>query len=349
MVIKTDLCDLFGIKYPIVQAAMGGYASCLPDLTAAVSNAGGLGVISHAASPLLSELISPGETKTDPVKEVIEMSISAIHKVLSLTDKPFGINVRTAALQMDAELLLNAILEEVESDSHIAKGLKVLVTSAGSPGCFGLNKRIKKAGLLHFHTVATPHHAMKAEEKGMDGIIASGYEGGGHVNPYTPIHTFVLVPAVAETVDMPVLAAGGMVDGKSLVAALSLGAQGIYMGTRFVASKESEYHNNYKKIISNSSVTDTIVTKGFLGDLRALNNNGVKEIIKLTERDHSEIERLAFEAKKRLIGVNGDMDEGFIPMGQVAGRIHSILSAKDIIEGIMSEAEEVRQKLMSFG
>lgn len=351
--IKTKLCDLLGIKYPIIQAAMGGFASPLTKLAAAVSEAGGLGTISHAGT-LLTEFPIPREKLPGIIKKLKKIQIGAIHEAMSLTDKPFGMNCRVARLQPDAPHILKAILEERERDPRIKEHFKVLITSAGDPACFGLNQKIRESGLLHFHTVATAYHARKAEAVGLDGIIASGYEGGAHVNSFTPINTMVLVPRVVEAVKIPVVAGGGMCDGKTLVAALALGAQGVYMGTRFVASLECDYHDKYKDTIveasaGDSRVPDTIVTKGFLGDYRVYYNEGAKQVVKMVQEEVPDEERMKFERAGRIRGVlEGDMDHGIVPMGQGAVRVHKVLSAREIINGIMREASEIVEKLSSL-
>lgn len=228
-------------------------------LCAAVSNAGGLGVISHTGTFLYLK-----ERDSDFYKQVHDFApklvestlaieedmgvntLEELRKVSKLTDKPFAVNVRVAREQPDAPYRIDAIVEETEKDPKLAKNLKVVVTSAGSPNFY--TQRLKEAGFVIVHVVPSVYHAQKSEKAGVDAVVASGHEAGGHV-AWDPVHTSVLTPAVRKAVKIPVLSAGGWCDGKGLVAALALGAGAIYMGTRFIATKESDFALGYKEAV----------------------------------------------------------------------------------------------------
>jgi len=348
--IKTEICDLLGIKYPIIQAAMGPFDTS--DLASAVSNAGGLGVVSHPAPSevgLIFELVMP-EKVQDFIENVKRRMLAAIQKVNKNTDKPFGLNIRVAPEQPDAPHLVDMIIEEREKDPQLAKKLKLVITSAGDPTLPYLEK-IRDAGMLHFHNVPTVYHAKKAEKAGLDGLVVTGYEAGGHV-AYEPIHTIVLVPAVVEAVKIPVLAGGGICDGAGLVAALAFGAQGIYMGTRFIVTKECEFNQRVKEAIIEAKdkfpkVASTLVTQGFFGPLRHLKNEYSLKLQEMMAKGASPEELLEYEGRGTFLakGPQGDVANGAIWCGQVAIRINEIPSAKELIEKIMREAEEIIERL----
>jgi enoyl-[acyl-carrier protein] reductase II len=348
--IKTEICDLLGIKYPIIQAAMGPYDTS--DLAAAVSNAGGLGVVSHPAPSeigLIFELLTPDKVQ-EFIDNVKQRMLAAIRKVNKNTNKPFGLNIRVAPEQPDAPYLLDMILEEREKDPQLAKKLKLIITSAGDPTLPYL-KKIRDAGVLHFHNVPTVYHAEKAEKAGLDGLVVTGYEAGGHV-AYEPIHTIVLVPAVVEAVKIPVVAGGGICDGAGLVAALAFGAQGIYMGTRFIVTKECEFNPKVKEAIIEAKekfpkVAATIVTQGYFGPLRHLKNEFSLKLQEMVAKKASPEEILEFEGKGTFLakGPQGDIVNGAIWCGQAAIRINEIPTAKELIERIIGEAEEIIERL----
>jgi enoyl-[acyl-carrier protein] reductase II len=348
--IKTEICDLLGIKYPIIQAAMGPFDTS--DLASAVSNAGGLGVVSHPAPSevgLIFELLTPDKVQ-EFIEDVKRRMLAAIQKVNKTTNKPFGLNIRVAPEQPDAPHLVDMIIEEREKDPQLAKKLKLIITSAGDPTLPYL-KKIRDAGMLHFHNVPTVYHAKKAEKAGLDGLVVTGYEAGGHV-AYEPIHTIVLVPAVVEAVKIPVVAGGGICDGAGFVAALAFGAQGIYMGTRFIVTKECEFNQRVKEAIIEAKekfpkVACTVVTQGFFGPLRHLKNEYSLKLQEMVAKGASPQELLEYEGRGTFLakGPQGDVVNGAIWCGQAAIRINEILSAKELIEKIMREAEEIIGRL----
>jgi enoyl-[acyl-carrier protein] reductase II len=325
--IHTELCDLLNIKHPIVQAGMGPFTTT--NLAVAVSNAGALGLISHAGGPLFSHK-----------KSTMDMMKEAIDAVNRGTKNTFGINVRVAKEQPDAPKLIDMICESVKGDSSLEKKLRVVITSAGDPT--PPNKKLKAAGILHFHVAPSAYHAQKVEKVGCDGVIASGYEAGGHI-ARVPVHTFVLVPAAVKAVRIPVVAAGGMCDGASLAAALAFGASGIQMGTRFIATKESDFLPNYKEAFLKAAETDTTVLPGFFSEhCRYLQNEWTKTLEKMITEGKSEMDMLPFKVKgRKLAAEDGDGVNGSLLCGMVVGRVKDLPSVKELVERTVKEAEEI--------
>ena len=349
--IKTELCQMLGVQHPIMQAPMGPYDTT--ELAAAASNAGGFGVVSHPGASkevALKTLTSPAESLGELIEDVKTKMRNAIHWVNEHTDRPFGLNLRVAPEHPEVPNLVDLIIEEREKDPDLKKKLRLIVTSAGDPTQPHL-KKIQEAGMLRFHTVPSVYHARKAEQSGVDAIAATGYEAGGHV-AYQPIHTFVLVPAVVEAVKVPVIAGGGICDGAGLVAALAFGAIGAYIGTRFIASQECEFHPRSKEEIIQASKkfpkeASTIVTEGFFGPLRHLKNAYSRKLYELTQSgaDRNEILQYEFNGIYLGFGPEGNVENGAIWAGQVAERLDKILPAKEIIDRIMKEAEEKLRSL----
>ena len=236
MPLSTPLSERIGIEHPFMQAGMGGIGPItLARLAAAISEAGALGTLAQPAL-VLEEGGGEQEGVEEQVAEVVEQVRDGIRLAVSLTDKPLAINVRIAQEQPDAPHVLRAILEERERDPKVRAQLRVLTTSGGHPHMYGMNGDFRDAGMLHFHAVSNVRHALTAEREGVDGVIATGFEAAGHVG-HRPVHTFVLVPSIAAAVDLPVLCAGGVVDGAALAGALTLGAEMGYIGSRFLASR----------------------------------------------------------------------------------------------------------------
>lgn len=363
---KTDVCELFGIKYPIVQAPMGPFITT--KLCAAVSNAGGLGVVSHTGTFLYLKERDPGFYKQvhDFAPKLVESTlameeemgvntIEELRKVSKLTDKPFGVNVRVAQEQPDAPYLIDAIIEEREKNPKLAKNLKVVVTSAGNPSLY--TQRLKDAGLIVVHVVPSVYHAEKSEKAGVDAVVASGHEAGGHV-AWDPVHTSVLTPAVREAVKVPVLSAGGWCDGKGLVAALALGAGAIYMGTRFIATKESDFAQGYKEAVLKGTERDTIVTAGSFGPIRVLKNKYAATLQELLDsvtgsfQEKFENPKIV-DAKTNVSWADsykyGKTENAPVLSGEVQVLVDDIPTVKELIDGIVKEAEEIiTKKLPSF-
>ena len=363
---KTDVCELFGIEYPIVQAPMGPFITT--KLCAAVSNAGGLGVISHTGTFLYLKERDPDfyQQVHDFAPKLVEgtlamekdmgvNTVEELRRVSKLTDKPFGVNVRVAREQPDAPYLIDAIIEEKEKNPKLAKNLKVVVTSAGSPNLY--TQRLEEAGLTVVHVVPSVYHAQKSEKAGVDAVVASGHEAGGHV-AWDPVHTSVLTPAVRKAVKLPVLSAGGWCDGKGLVAALALGAGAIYMGTRFIATKESDFAPGYKEAVLGGTERDTIVTAGTFGPIRVLKNKyaatlqGLLDSVTGSFKGKFENPKIA-DTKAGISWADsykrGKTEKAPVLTGEVQGLIENLPTVKELVDGIIKEAEEiVTKKLPSF-
>jgi len=349
--IRTEICDMLEIEYPIIQAAMGPFDT--KELAAAVASAGGLGMVSHPAPAPeygILAIIEDEETRNKAFNDVKERMMGAVREVGRKAKGSFGVNFRVAPEQPDVPMLIDALIEEREKDPNLQKKLKMVLCSAGDPTQPHL-KKIQEAGMLRFHTVPSVYHAKKAEKSGVDGLIVTGYEAGGHV-AYEPVHTFVVVPEVVREVNVPVVGGGGVCDGRGLVAMLAFGAKGIYMGTRFIVTKECEFNDKVKQAIIESSAkypkeATTIVTQGVYGPLRHLKNKYSLKLYELTQMMKNEEITLedvwAFESEGtyKAKGPEGDIENGAIWAGQVSLRIHELLTCKEVIERIMSEAEEI--------
>lgn len=311
--LKTDICDLFGIEYPIIQGGMAHLATA--ELAAAVSNAGGLGIIGG------------GAPEPEWVREQIRLTKQK-------TDKPFGANILLIAPK--AEEIIAVILEEK---------VAVVTTGAGNPGPYV--SRLKEAGIMIMPIVASVALARRLQRAGADAFVAEGMESGGETGQTT---TIALMPQVVDAVKVPVVAAGGFADGRGLVAALALGAQGIQMGTRFVCSEECIAHPDYKKAIVDASDRSTILSGQSTGyPLRALENKFTREFID-KENIGIPIEEL-FQlgvGKMRQGMIDGDIEEGTLLAGQIAGMIKEIKPVKAIIEEIAAEAKAIITQLSNY-
>ena len=306
-------------------------------LAAAVSEAGGLGTVSM-----------PGMT-LDPV-EADRTIREQIAQAASLTDRPLAVNVpvgrdSTGNVLPVSAAYIGAVLAMRRSDSQLEGQLRVLTTSAGFPGEF--RPAIAESGIIHQHKVGSTRHALKACEAGVDVIIASGYEMGGHTHE-TPMHTFVLVPNVAQAVDVPVLLSGGARDGATLAAALCLGASGVAMGTRFIATHDNaDWHPAYREKVLTAREGDDVVFPAVYGPARGLRTRGVDELERILaagEMSEGDVTRWKDEAMKRAQG-RGEIEEGLVPAGQVASAIselvrvwefipHTVDAAVDILAGL---------------
>lgn len=301
---NTRLCELLNIKYPIVQGGMAWAAT--HELAQAVSEAGGLGIIAAGNAP----------------KEVIREEIK---KLRENTDKPFGVNI----------MLMSPFADDI-MDLVCEEKAPVVTTGAGNPGKY-INK-LKGKGIKVIPVVPTVALARRLEREGADALIVEGTEAGGHIGELT---TMALVPQISNAVNIPVIAAGGIADGRGFLAALSLGAEGVQVGTRFVCSTECIAHDNYKKKIIKAKDRDAIVTGRSTGyPVRVLKNKFTKEYLKLEEKGlpFEELEKLG-AGRLRTAVIEGDMDNGSVMAGQVAGIISDVKSCEDIILNIIGEAE----------
>ena len=328
--LKTRLTEMFGIHYPIVAAPMGPFYTT--QLTVAVSEKGGLGVLSH-----------PGLSDIDPVKEVVK----SIEYVIEHTDKPFGLNIRTARLQMDAPTLIRRVAYLINHNTKIRDQLVYGLTSAGSPKEAAKVWHEKCPSLKHFHVAPSYNLAKKVVAAGCDGIVATGYEGGGHQS-YEAINSTVLLAEICEDFpDKPIIACGGFSTGRGLAAALAYGACGIAMGTRFIASKECEFHPNYKQLVLKSLDEDTTIAPGFLAPIRLIKNRFTATHGKALTREEKIKHEQELDPKGlleelhayELIYKNGDVENGAIPAGQSVGTIEDLPSVEEILDRIEKEAE----------
>jgi len=349
--IHTNICEMLGMEYPIVQAPMGPFDT--KELAIAVTNAGGFGIASHPVPDAeygIASIIADDETRALAYQSVERKFLASVQMIAREANGFFGVNFRVAPVQFDVQPLLDKLLEEREKDPNIYKKLKMVVCSAGDPSQPFLQK-IQEAGLLRFHTVPSVYHARKAEKSGVDGIVVTGYEAGGHV-AREPFHTFVVVPEVVKSVGVPVIAGGGVCDGKGLVAMLAFGAQAIYMGTRFIVTEECEFNDVVKQAIMASSENfpredPTIVTQGVYGPLRHLKNKFSMELLALTQQlknkeiAMADVYKFESDATFRAKGEEGNIEDGAIWAGQDSIRLHEKPSCKELIDGIMAEATEI--------
>ena len=304
---KNRVTEMLGVELPIIQAPMGWIARS--QLASAVSNAGGMGIIETSSGEL------------DVIKEEIK-------KMSTLTDKPFGVNIAQAFVR-DPNI----------AQFVIDQGVKFVTTSAGSPTRY--TAELKAAGLTVFHVVPTLRAAIKAVDAGVDGLIVEGGEGGGFKNP-NEVASMVLLPLVRSRVDVPIIAAGGFVDGKSMAAAFALGAEGVQMGTRMVSALESPVHLNWKNSIVEAAETGTVFLNKFHSPaLRALRTRRTSRLEKNVEEN---IMPQFGSAKDLYFG--GDMEAAIPLSGQVAGRIDEI---KPVVDILNETREEFFATLRSLG
>ncbi|MEQ8692958.1 MAG: nitronate monooxygenase [Pseudomonadales bacterium] len=298
MQFNNRITELLGVETPIVQAPMGWIARS--QLASAVSNAGALGIIETSSGEL------------DAVREEIK-------KMRQLTDKPFGVNIAQAFVR-DPDIVKFVI----------DQGVKFVTTSAGNPERY--TEELKSAGLTVFHVVPTLSAALKAVQAGVDGLVVEGAEGGGFKNP-KDVSTMVLLPLVRSKVDVPIIAAGGFVDGASMAAAFALGAEAVQMGTRMVSAAESPVHENWKSAIINAHETDTVfLNRAHSPALRALRTEK-------TSRLEFEVEKNAMTEFGTALDLyfGGDMEASIALTGQVAGRIDSVRGVAEIIAEVREE------------
>lgn len=303
---KTRITELLGIEYPVIQGGMAWVAEA--NLAAAVSKAGGLGLIGAASAP--------AEWVREQIREVKRQ-----------TDKPFGVNI----------MLMSPYADEVAQVVAEEK-VKVVTTGAGNPEKY--MQMWKEAGVLVVPVVASVALAKRMERYGADAVVAEGTEAGGHIGENT---TMVLVPQVVDAVNIPVIAAGGVADGRGMAAAFMLGAEAVQMGTRFVATKESMVHQNYKDAIIKAKDIDSKVTGRSTGHpVRILRNKMVKQYLQMEKEGASleELEMLTLGALRKAV-VDGDTDNGSIMAGQIAGMIGEELTCSEVITRIVADAEKL--------
>ena len=306
---KTRLTELLGTEYPIIQGGMAWVAE--HHLAAGVSEAGGLGLIGAASAP--------GEWVREQVR-----------KAKALTGKPFGVNI----------MLMSPYADEV-AKIIVEEGVQVVTTGAGSPEKY--MSMWKEAGVKVIPVVASVALARRMERCGADAVVAEGMEAGGHIGEST---TMALVPQVADAVEIPVVAAGGIADGRGIAAAFMLGAQGVQMGTCFIVTKESQVHENYKKCILKAKDIDTRVTGRSTGHpVRAIRNQMTREYLRREQEGAAfeELENLTLGGLRKAV-VEGDVVSGSVMSGQIAGLVKEELSCKELIQKLVRETEALLGK-----
>jgi enoyl-[acyl-carrier protein] reductase II len=309
------ITQLFQIKYPIVQAGMlwtSGWR-----LASAASNSGCLGVIGAASM------------YPDVLRDHIQ-------KCKKATDKPFAVNV--PLLYPDLEEVMKIIVDE---------GVKIVFVSAGNPKAW--TPYFKEHGITVVHVVGSVKFAQKAQDAGVDAIVAEGFEAGGH-NSREETTTLCLIPLVKEVVKIPLIAAGGIASGRSMLAAMTLGADGVQIGTRFVASEEASVHPNFKKKIVESVEGDTILTLKHLVPVRVIKNAFYKKVQEAEDRGASneELTKILGRARAKLGMFEGDMEEGELEIGQIAAAVKEIKPVKDIVNEIIAEFHTAKKEASSF-
>jgi NAD(P)H-dependent flavin oxidoreductase YrpB (nitropropane dioxygenase family) len=362
MTIETNITKMFGIKHPIFSAAMGPFYTT--DLCVAVSEAGGLGVLSHTS---IERGANIGKETTDVQIDDSTMRrmgidvVAAMKKnmeyVVEHTDKPFGFNIRTSRNEIQAPKLCSEIPKFIMENQRIRDQCIYALTSAGSSKILPASKTYqelkKKSEIKHFHVAPALWLADKCVASGVDGMVVTGGEGGGHQS-YEKISSLVLLQQVhAKYPDFPIIACGGFATGAGLAAALATGAGGIAMGSRFIASEDAEFHENYKNVVPPSKASDTILVTGALGPIRLWKNEyslhhglvadkeakmAEEQALRSMSRDDY-IKELIASSNAYLAAYRGDVNSGAVLLGQSIGIIDKIESVSKIINDMVSEAE----------
>lgn len=312
---KTRITELFDIEYPIIQAGMiwnSGWR-----LASAVANAGGLGLL--GAGSMYPHVL-----------------LEHIQKCKKATDKPFGVNV--PMLYPNIEEIIDIIIKE---------GVKIVFTSAGNPKTF--TSKLKAHGITVVHVVSSVKFALKAQEAGVDAIVAEGFEAGGH-NGREETTTFTLIPMVKEKISIPLIAAGGIATGRGMLAAMVLGADGVQIGSRFVASEESSAHPNFKKAVTEAEDGDTYLTLKELAPVRLLRNKFFDSVMELyaTNPTRDQLVQHLGRARAKLGMFEGNLEEGELEIGQIAGLIHDIKPASQIVRAIIAEFNSAKEEVAQF-
>ncbi len=304
--------ELFSIQYPIIQGGMIWASGW--KLASAVSNAGGLG------------LIGSGSMYPDVLREHIQ-------KCKEATNKPFGVNI--PMLYPNLEEIIKIIIEE---------GVKIVFTSAGNPKTY--TKYLKDQGIIVAHVVSSLKFALKAQEAGVDAVVAEGFEAGGH-NGRDETTTLTLIPMVKEKIDIPLIAAGGIATGEAIYAIMAMGADGVQVGSRFVASNEASSHIDFKKMVVDAKEGDTHLTLKELAPVRMLKNKFYQDVAMLYAKGPTveELKTLLGRARAKRGMFEGDLEEGELEIGQVSGLIHDIKPAAVIIEDMISEFNVTKMRM----
>jgi NAD(P)H-dependent flavin oxidoreductase YrpB (nitropropane dioxygenase family) len=359
--IKSRLCDLIGIKYPIIQAGMGPFSN--NNLCVAAANAGVLGLLSTSGlfykddQPWIYKdfVDTAGASLEDDRATVLEKVVKRTYSLVKDTGGVFGINVMVSAERIaHASVIIDAAIRIREENPDIKKHFKVVFTSAGDP--VGWKDRIKGAGFTWMHVVPSVKGALRCKKAGVDVIVASGHEGGFHT-AWEPVHSMVLLPAVIETVsdkETLVAGAGGFCDGKTLAAALVMGADGAQMGTRFLATQESDFPRIWREGVVAAGDRGTLVARGFVGPARWLKTPRSDEHAKNTLQkspgvflgapdDYTTIDMslIQFELESIRAVFEGDKEKALMAAGEAAQRIKDMPRVNDMVQEIMKETEAI--------
>jgi len=348
MVLETNITKMLGIKHPIITAPMGPFYTT--ELTIAVSEAGGLGVLSHSA------LISDYEKGKNPVEILKENMLNVVEH----TDKPFGFNIRTSRREIGAAQLVTEIPKFIMENQRVKEQCVYAITSAGSSKTLPMSKdyqKLKESGsnIKHFHVAPALWLADKCIASKVDGLVVTGGEGGGHQS-YEKVSSLVLLQQVIQKhPDTPIIACGGFATGEGLAAALAMGAGAVAMGSRFIASHDSEFSKEYKEIVPPAKAQDTILVTGALGPIRLWRNeyslhHGLvadKESKMAEESEMSQAD-IVKEGRAYEAAYKGDTNSGAVLLGQSIGIIQSLESAKKIVDEIVSDAEKRLKNAYAF-
>lgn len=312
---QNRIIKLFQTQYPIIQAGMLWCSGW--ELASAVSNAGGLGLIGSASM----------------YPDILRQHI---RKCKAATTKPFGVNC--ALLYPDIEKHIQIIIDE---------GVKIVFTSAGNPATW--TQHLKQHGITVVHVIANKKFALKAQDAGVDAIVAEGFEAGGH-NGREETTTMCLIPMIRDTVNLPLIAAGGIGDGRAMLAAFALGAEGVQIGSRFVASNESSAHINFKNKVINSVEGDTVLTMKKLTPVRLIKNPFYQRISEAEDKGAStdELKQILGRARAKRGMFEGDLDEGELEIGQISSAIKEIKPAAQIVTEIWNEFLNEKQRISSL-
>ena len=324
---NNRICELLSIRYPIIQAPMSWLSDAV--LVASVSEAGGLGVLGPNAG---------AKTVNTDIMATAEQLRQQIKETKSLTSQPFGVNVMCFAQdQPYSDECVKVILEE---------GVAVACLCGDQPERY--IKQFKSSGMKIIHRALPLNNvevAKKVEQLGVDAFAAVGYEGGGHLGT-DAIPTFVLIPRIADAIEIPVLAGGGIIDGRGMLAAMILGAEGVYMGTRFIATKECPAHSTYKQAIIDASDTSTSVFTGKVALCRAFRTPLVDRFIKMEKAGTSNLEENAKLHRHSLRPwITGDWDEAAFPCSAAVGLIKEVTSAAEVVQGMIKEMSQILENL----
>jgi enoyl-[acyl-carrier protein] reductase II len=363
--IKSRLYDRLGIKYPIIQAGMGPFSN--NNLCVATANSGVLGLLSTSGvfnkddQPwIYNDFVrTGGADPEDDMATVLEKVLKRTYGMVKDKGGIFGTNVMVSTEVLPAaQIMIDTAIRVREDNPDMKKHFKVMYTSAGDP--LGWGDKIKGAGLTWIHIVPSVRAALRCKKAGVDVIVASGHEGGFHTS-WEPVHSMVLLPAVVEAVsddDTLVVGAGGFCDGKTLAAALVMGADGVLMGTRFLATQESDFHQMWKQAVVDAGDRATLVARGFVGPARWLKTARSQEharntlqkspgVFLGTPDDYTKIDMslIEYEIESMKATFEGNKEKALMAAGEAAQRIKDMPSVNDLVQEIMREAETILREV----